>query len=57
MREAQDRGADSMFLEVEETNIAAVSLYRRLRFAEVARRPAYYTAARWYPDSGACHAA
>ena len=45
MREAQDRGADSMFLEVEETNIAAVSLYRRLRFAEVARRPAYYTAA------------
>jgi ribosomal-protein-alanine N-acetyltransferase len=44
MRESVDRGAESMFLEVEESNAAAVSLYTRLRFREVARRPAYYTA-------------
>ncbi|MFD1744765.1 GNAT family N-acetyltransferase [Rhizobium helianthi] len=45
LREAFDRGAESMFLEVEETNAAAIGLYRRLAFEEVARRPAYYAAA------------
>lgn len=45
MREAFDRGAETMFLEVEEHNHPAVGLYKRLAFAEVARRPAYYTAA------------
>ncbi|WP_407638532.1 ribosomal protein S18-alanine N-acetyltransferase [Aureimonas ureilytica] len=34
--------AASLFLEVEETNAPALALYRRLRFEEVGRRPAYY---------------
>lgn len=37
--------AQSLFLEVEEGNRAALSLYRRLRFEEVGRRPAYYAGA------------
>ncbi|MBT9372110.1 N-acetyltransferase [Rhizobium sp. CSW-27] len=45
LREAQDRGAESMFLEVDEMNAPAVGLYRRLGFQQVARRPAYYAAA------------
>ncbi|KQT43114.1 ribosomal-protein-alanine acetyltransferase [Aureimonas sp. Leaf454] len=32
----------SLFLEVDEENDAALALYRRLRFVEVGRRPAYY---------------
>ncbi|WP_182084241.1 GNAT family N-acetyltransferase [Aureimonas sp. ME7] len=36
--------AESLFLEVEETNAPALKLYRHLRFEEVGRRPAYYTA-------------
>lgn len=32
----------SLFLEVDEENAPALALYRRLRFAEVGRRPAYY---------------
>lgn len=45
LREALDRGAESMFLEVDEMNAPAVGLYRRLGFQQVARRPAYYAAA------------
>jgi ribosomal-protein-alanine N-acetyltransferase len=44
LREASERGAETMFLEVEENNVAAVTLYRRLGFLQVARRPAYYAA-------------
>ena len=33
----------SLFLEVDEENVAALKLYKRLRFEEVGRRPAYYT--------------
>ena len=35
--------ATALFLEVDEENIGALALYRRLRFAEVGRRPAYYS--------------
>lgn len=34
--------ADALFLEVDETNLPAITLYRRLGFREVARRPGYY---------------
>lgn len=36
------RGAAQMFLEVSESNVPALSLYRREGFAEVGRRAAYY---------------
>jgi ribosomal-protein-alanine N-acetyltransferase len=45
LREAVVRGADSMFLEVEAENTAAVTLYAKLGFAKVAERPAYYLGA------------
>jgi [ribosomal protein S18]-alanine N-acetyltransferase len=45
LREASSRGADSMFLEVEAENRAAVGLYSKLGFARIAERPAYYTGA------------
>ena len=35
--------ASALFLEVDEENVGALALYRRLRFAEVGRRPAYYS--------------
>jgi ribosomal-protein-alanine N-acetyltransferase len=43
MREARSRGGQSMFLEVDDGNLAALGLYRKLGFEEAARRPAYYT--------------
>ena len=42
LREAAARGAESMFLEVEAENRAAVQLYAKLGFLKVAERPAYY---------------
>lgn len=45
IREAAERGGETMFLEVEDSNKAAIGLYRRLGFATVAERPAYYQAA------------
>ena len=38
--------AETLFLEVDEENHAALALYKRLRFAEVGRRPAYYSDAK-----------
>lgn len=35
--------AEWLFLEVDEENASALALYRRLRFEEVGRRPAYYS--------------
>lgn len=43
LREATSRGGESMFLEVETANRPAVELYRKLGFATVGERPAYYT--------------
>lgn len=43
LREAGQRGGESMFLEVETGNHAAVGLYRKLDFEKIAERPAYYT--------------
>jgi len=34
--------AEALFLEVDETNIAALALYRKLGFREVGRRDGYY---------------
>lgn len=39
---ARARGAAQMFLEVSESNAAALGLYRREGFGEVGRRAAYY---------------
>lgn len=37
--------AETVFLEVDETNSPAIGLYKRFGFSEVARRPAYYDTA------------
>ena len=42
LHEAKDRGAERMMLEVAETNEAALGLYIRSGFVEVARRRDYY---------------
>jgi ribosomal-protein-alanine N-acetyltransferase len=34
--------ADTLFLEVDENNVAALALYRRMGFNKVGDRPAYY---------------
>lgn len=40
--EARRRGAEEMFLEVDEANEPAVKLYRKLDFVQVGERRAYY---------------
>lgn len=42
LQEAERRGAEELFLEVDQTNIAAISLYQRLDFIKVGERRAYY---------------
>ncbi|WP_275787998.1 GNAT family N-acetyltransferase [Pararhizobium gei] len=42
MRKARDQAAEAMFLEVDETNAAAIGLYRKLGFTKVGERRAYY---------------
>ncbi len=39
---AQDRGTPEVFLEVRESNAAALALYRELGFEATGRRPNYY---------------
>lgn len=45
--------AETLFLEVDETNIAAVTLYRRLGFREVGKRPGYYNERKGEPPTAA----
>lgn len=47
---AHKRGAEVLFLEVAAENLAARTLYKRLGFAETARRRGYYTAGREAPE-------
>jgi ribosomal-protein-alanine N-acetyltransferase len=42
MREAHVRGGESMFLEVDDGNAAALGLYRKLGFEKVGERKGYY---------------
>jgi len=39
---ARKRGAKAIQLEVRESNVAALSLYRRIGFVEQGKRPKYY---------------
>lgn len=45
LRELHSRRASALFLEVDETNAAAVALYKRLGFRQVGLRPRYYQSA------------
>lgn len=40
---AKIRGADEMFLEVRQSNIAAINLYKKYSFVEVGVRKGYYS--------------
>lgn len=42
-REARARGAETLFLEVAETNTAALALYTRCGFTPNGRRPGYFS--------------
>lgn len=42
LRELHGQRAEALFLEVDETNMPAIALYRRLGFSEVGKRPNYY---------------
>lgn len=42
VRGCRDAGAHQLLLEVRADNAAALSLYRRLGFTEIDRRPGYY---------------
>ncbi|ENQ78575.1 ribosomal protein S18-alanine N-acetyltransferase [Brucella melitensis] len=45
LRHLYQERAETLFLEVDEANIAAQALYRRLGFQKVGDRPAYYETA------------
>jgi ribosomal-protein-alanine N-acetyltransferase len=42
LRTLHAQRAEALFLEVDETNVPALALYRRLGFREVGRREGYY---------------
>lgn len=42
LRELHGERAEALFLEVDETNMPAIALYRRFGFQEVGRRANYY---------------
>ncbi|MEX3011243.1 GNAT family N-acetyltransferase [Hoeflea sp. TYP-13] len=52
LRHLRTEGAQSLFLEVDEGNEAAIALYQKIGFSKVAERAAYYD-----QDSGAKTAA
>ncbi|MDR3526677.1 MAG: ribosomal protein S18-alanine N-acetyltransferase [Rhizomicrobium sp.] len=43
IKQAAECGVITMFLEVDCSNFPAIALYKRLGFAEMGRRKAYYT--------------
>lgn len=42
LRKLHTDRAEALFLEVDETNVAALALYRKLGFHQVGKRPNYY---------------
>lgn len=42
MRQARSTGGETIFLEVDDGNMAALALYRKLGFEKAGERPAYY---------------
>jgi ribosomal-protein-alanine N-acetyltransferase len=51
LRELHGARAEALFLEVDEKNVAAVALYRKLGFREVGKRSAYYRSAAGVPSN------
>ncbi|WP_407965619.1 ribosomal protein S18-alanine N-acetyltransferase [Bartonella sp. C271] len=43
--------ATKLFLEVEETNLPALALYKRFKFQKIAKRPAYYQSHNGFTDA------
>jgi ribosomal-protein-alanine N-acetyltransferase len=42
LQEAQNQGIRRVFLEVRESNLAAIKLYEKAGFASTGKRKAYY---------------
>lgn len=51
LRHSYREGAERIYLEVEDTNRAAIALYRRAEFEETGRRAGYYGEGRTTPGS------
>jgi ribosomal-protein-alanine N-acetyltransferase len=51
LRQLHGARAEALFLEVDEGNVGAVALYRRLGFREVGKRSAYYRSAAGIPSN------
>lgn len=49
LRHTYREGAERIYLEVEETNLGAITLYRRAEFRETGRREGYYREGRAAP--------
>ncbi|MGB6117481.1 MAG: ribosomal protein S18-alanine N-acetyltransferase [Mesorhizobium sp.] len=53
LRQLHAERASHLLLEVDETNVAAIALYRRIGFAQVGKRPGYYAGKDGAPATGA----
>jgi len=51
LRELHGTRAEALFLEVDEGNVGAVALYRKLGFREVGKRSAYYRSSAGVPSN------